>query len=119
MAKRTGGTFTPASIQKRARNALITKISRAEIRTTHLTGLTTDLGIELGKLIYWNRTHHGEHRLAITADRKKLRIHASLIASFQVGVLAGALCFNYASFMSTVPLALLLAAIAVAPALER
>ena len=34
-------------------NAIITKISRAEIRTTHVTGLVTDMGIELGKLIYW------------------------------------------------------------------
>jgi uncharacterized membrane protein YoaK (UPF0700 family) len=31
-------------------NAVITKISKAEIRTTHITGLITDLGIELGKL---------------------------------------------------------------------
>jgi uncharacterized membrane protein YoaK (UPF0700 family) len=36
------------------RNAIITKISRAEIRTTHVTGLVTDIGIELGKLFYWN-----------------------------------------------------------------
>jgi uncharacterized membrane protein YoaK (UPF0700 family) len=31
-------------------NAMITKISKAEIRTTHVTGLVTDIGIELGKL---------------------------------------------------------------------
>jgi uncharacterized membrane protein YoaK (UPF0700 family) len=30
-------------------NAMITKISKAEIRTTHVTGLVTDIGIELGK----------------------------------------------------------------------
>jgi uncharacterized membrane protein YoaK (UPF0700 family) len=35
-------------------NALITKISKTEIRTTHVTGIVTDIGIELGKLIYWN-----------------------------------------------------------------
>ena len=37
-------------------NAVITKISKAEIRTTHITGLVTDLGIELGKLLYINRS---------------------------------------------------------------
>jgi uncharacterized membrane protein YoaK (UPF0700 family) len=37
-------------------NALITKLSRAEIRTTHVTGIVTDIGIELGKMAYWNRT---------------------------------------------------------------
>jgi hypothetical protein len=31
-----------------------TKISKAEIRTTHVTGLVTDIGIELGKMLYWN-----------------------------------------------------------------
>jgi uncharacterized membrane protein YoaK (UPF0700 family) len=99
-------------------NALITKISRAEIRTTHLTGLTTDMGIELGKLLYWNRVaHHDEG--AVIADARKLRIHASLIASFLVGAIAGALCFNYAGYVSTIPLALALAAIAIAPALNR
>ncbi len=36
-------------------NAVITKISKARIRTTHVTGLVTDLGIELGKLLYVNR----------------------------------------------------------------
>lgn len=35
-------------------NAIVTKVSRAEIRTTHVTGLVTDIGIELGKLFYWN-----------------------------------------------------------------
>ncbi len=33
-------------------NATITKISGARIRTTHLTGMITDIGIELGKLTY-------------------------------------------------------------------
>ena len=37
-------------------NAMVTKISQAEVRTTHMTGVITDLGIELGKLLYWNRT---------------------------------------------------------------
>ncbi len=36
-------------------NAVISKLSRAEIRTTHVTGMATDLGIELGKLVYRNR----------------------------------------------------------------
>ena len=36
-------------------NAIITKISDAVIRTTHVTGMVTDLGIELGKALYFNR----------------------------------------------------------------
>ena len=36
-------------------NAVVTKLSGGVVRTTHLTGTVTDLGIELGKLLYWNR----------------------------------------------------------------
>lgn len=97
-------------------NALITKISRAEIRTTHLTGLTTDLGIEIGKLLYWNGSRPGDRRVPVKANRNKLRIHTTLIGSFLVGAIAGALGFSYAGFISTVPLSLALAAIAIAPA---
>lgn len=96
-------------------NALITKISRAEIRTTHLTGLSTDLGIEIGKLLYWNRHRPGEREAPVRANWNKLRIHATLIASFLAGGVAGALGFGYAGYVSTVPLALALATIAIAP----
>jgi uncharacterized membrane protein YoaK (UPF0700 family) len=97
-------------------NALITKISRAEIRTTHLTGLTTDMGIEIGKLLYWNSGKPGDKRVAVRANLNKLRIHATLIAAFLTGGIVGALGFSYAGFISTVPLALVLGSIAIAPA---
>lgn len=100
-------------------NALITKISRAEIRTTHLTGLTTDMGIEIGKLLYWNRNLEGDGHVAVTANRRKLRVHATLIGSFMIGGIAGALGFNYAGFISTVPLALALATISIAPVFNK
>jgi len=37
-------------------NALVTKISKARVRTTHLTGLFTDLGIELSQLFFYRKT---------------------------------------------------------------
>lgn len=86
-------------------NAMITKISHAEIRTTHVTGLVTDLGIELGKLLYVNRLTRDA---LVRADRRKLRIQVTLIASFFVGGLLGALGFKQAGFIATVPLSLLL-----------
>ena len=36
-------------------NATVSKMSSSQIRTTHMTGVVTDLGIELGKLLYWNQ----------------------------------------------------------------
>lgn len=100
-------------------NALITKISRAEIRTTHVTGLTTDMGIELGKLLYWNRDVAGNGHTAVVANRRKLRVHATLIGSFLMGGIAGALGFKLAGFISTVPLAIALAAISIAPVFRK
>ena len=96
-------------------NAVITKISRAVIRTTHITGLLTDLGIELGKLLYVNR--HPDQK-PVRANRDRLRVHGQLIASFFVGGLAGALGFKYLGYVSTVPLAALLLLLVMRPALD-
>jgi uncharacterized membrane protein YoaK (UPF0700 family) len=89
-------------------NAVITKISNAEIRTTHVTGLVTDLGIELGKLFYVNRLTRDS---LVQANYKKLRIHLALIGSFFVGGLVGAIGFKAVGFIATVPLSVLLIAL--------
>lgn len=86
-------------------NALITKISNAEIRTTHVTGLVTDIGIELGKLFYWNRRPANADALFVAANRARLRVHALLVGCFFVGGLAGALGFKYVGYTATIPLA--------------
>jgi len=86
-------------------NAVITKISNAEVRTTHVTGLVTDLGIELGKLLYVNR--HTREKLVL-GNRKKLRILFKLLISFFIGGLLGAIGFKTIGYISTVPLAVML-----------
>lgn len=86
-------------------NAVITKISNAEIRTTHVTGLVTDLGIELGKLFYINRLTRDR---LVVANRKKLRIHVTLITCFFVGGLLGAVGFKTMGYITTAPLSILL-----------
>lgn len=99
-------------------NAIVTKISRAEIRTTHMTGVVTDLGIELGRLVYWNRagcdsdsqTHQPVH-----ADPGRLRLLTAILGMFFAGGLTGALAFQHIGFSATVPLALLLMVLAVVP----
>ena len=96
-------------------NAVITKISQARIRTTHVTGLVTDLGIELGKLLYVNR--HPEMQ-PVRADRERLRVHAQLVLSFLVGGIAGALGFKHLGYVSTLPLALALLLLVLRPLLE-
>lgn len=96
-------------------NAVITKVSHSEIRTTHVTGLLTDLGIELGKVFYYNRSNFPKR---VVTNRRKLRIHSLLIASFFCGALAGAFGFKFAGYISTLPLALVLLALSWGPIVD-
>jgi len=93
-------------------NAVITKVSNAEIRTTHVTGLVTDIGIELGKLVYFNRS---PAPTKVLANRRKLSIHLSLVAAFFVGGVLGALGFKFWGYITTLPLAALLGLLVVGP----
>lgn len=68
-------------------NALVTTYSGAVIRTTHLTGLFTDLGILIGG---WLR---GE-----TLDRRKLFLFALIIVGFIAGGSLGAWLFLRLNF---------------------
>ncbi len=116
------GLFVPATVTLLCfimglQNAVVTKLSRAEIRTTHVTGIVTDIGIERGKLFYWNR-HKDDLGPAVMADRDRLRLLSSLAGSFFIGGLAGALGFKHVGYLSTVPLALMLVALALLPALD-
>jgi uncharacterized membrane protein YoaK (UPF0700 family) len=98
-------------------NALVTKLSNAEIRTTHMTGNITDIGIELGKLLYWN-ADGGAGRPKVSANRERLKLLSVLLLCFFVGGVAGALGFSRVGYMSTVPLAALLSALAIVPTLD-
>lgn len=94
-------------------NAIITKASSAIIRTTHVTGLSTDLGIELGKLFYFN--HRPIPSLVVRANRAKLSLHALLILYFFVGGVTGALGFKYVGYSATIALSAVLALLAIGP----
>lgn len=97
-------------------NAMITKISKAEIRTTHVTGLVTDIGIELGKLLYRNDPAVGMP--PVHADRRRLRLLASLLAMFLAGGVAGAFGFAHLGFVATLPLAAILLLLAAVPVFD-
>lgn len=84
------------SISMGMQNALVTRIAGAVVRTTHLTGIATDIGIELAKLVVWARQH-----ARITApiqfildfvkeeELKKLRVHLALFFAFLGGAFVG------------------------------
>ena len=96
-------------------NAVITKISHAEIRTTHVTGLVTDVGIELGKLLYVSPANHPR---PVRANLQRLRVHALLVGCFLGGGVLGALGFQHAGFVTAVPLAAAVGLVALRPVLH-
>ncbi|MGY6769123.1 YoaK family protein [Komagataeibacter sp. NFXK3] len=68
-------------------NATVTHISGARVRTTHMTGMLTDLGLELAQWM--------ENRLAPSPDvAARLRLHGAIIAAFVLGGAAGALGYG-------------------------
>lgn len=87
-------------------NAVASKVSGGKIRTTHMTGNFTDLGIELGKALYWNRFRTEATRVRPNLDR--VRLFGGLIAAFVLGGVAGAAGFKYVGFVCVLPLAALL-----------
>lgn len=112
------GLFIPATVALLCfimglQNAVVTKLSNAVIRTTHMTGIVTDLGIELGKLLYWNRVDATVPR--VVADRDRMRVLAGLLAAFVGGGVVGAYGFKRLGYGFTVPLAVVLTVVALVP----
>jgi uncharacterized membrane protein YoaK (UPF0700 family) len=69
-------------------NALVTRLSGAIVRTTHLTGVMTDLGIELARR--WHRTGRPAGRRSVAPSSAKVVLQLTIIGSFVVGAMAGA-----------------------------
>jgi len=93
-------------------NAIITKISNAEIRTTHVTGMITDIGIELGRAFYWNRSHSLR---PVRSDRRHLLLLSILVTLFFLGGALGATAFPHIGFLILLPVAALLAIFTILP----
>ncbi|MEM5382926.1 YoaK family protein [Paraburkholderia phymatum] len=115
--------FVPATVMLLCfimglQNAMITKLSGAEIRTTHMTGIVTDIGIELGKLCYWNASRDDPALTPVLANRERLKVHARMLASFFAGGVTGALGFKHVGYAATIPLACVLTVLAIIPLLD-
>lgn len=79
-------------------NALTTRATDAVIRTTHLTGITTDLGIGIARVIWGNKKNAQDLKKVSLANQ----IRMILIASFAGGSLIGAFVFihfEYGGFL--------------------
>src|SRR6202012_1434102 len=92
-------------------NAIITKISNAVIRTTHITGMITDIGIVLGRLCFGL----SETDSPLAEELARLRLLSSLVGLFFIGGVIGAIGFKHVGFFFTVPLAVILLLLAAMP----
>lgn len=69
-------------------NSLVTKISSATVRTTHLTGLFTDLGIELSQLFFYRKSEE------IKKLKTSIYLRLSIITFFFIGCFLGGFLYS-------------------------
>lgn len=69
-------------------NSLVTTISNATVRTTHLTGLFTDLGIELSQLFFYKLK---EQKVKLYSS---IKLRLTIISFFFLGGLLGGIFYS-------------------------
>lgn len=75
-------------------NALVTTISNSVVRTTHLTGLFTDLGIELSQLFFYKLP---EQQKKLTSS---IKLRLAIIGFFFAGCILGGISYTYIGIAS-------------------
>lgn len=101
-----------ATLSMGVQNATITRISSGVVRTTHLTGIVTDLGHESAQLaiVRWlfGRRAHGQEPEERGPSFQRLFLLASIFGSFVLGSVVGALVYlEYPHWSMAAPIALL------------
>lgn len=74
-------------------NSMVTRLSGAVVRTTHLTGVVTDLGIETGRWLRWAFAHLATRRHGtriISPGGTRIALLATVAISFTAGAILGA-----------------------------
>ena len=69
-------------------NSLVTKISQSTVRTTHLTGLFTDLGIELSQLFFYKKVEE------VKKLKTSIYLRFSIISFFFIGCVSGGFIYQ-------------------------
>lgn len=79
-------------------NSLVTRLSGAVVRTTHLTGVITDLGIEAARWYRWHRSKLAHIPVLVAAREAPTRPHptqtillVTIASAFTVGGVLGAI----------------------------
>lgn len=69
-------------------NSLVTNISKSTVRTTHLTGLFTDLGIELSQLFFYKKPEE------VKKLKTSIFLRLSIITFFFLGCFSGGIIYQ-------------------------
>jgi uncharacterized membrane protein YoaK (UPF0700 family) len=98
-------------------NSLVTRLSGAVVRTTHLTGIVTDLAIESARWYRWQRAKLHVPQLfpdrspAVRPAPEKLMLLLTIVGAFTTGALLGAeLTLRASRWAMLMPAAAILAA---------
>lgn len=70
-------------------NSMVTRISNAVVRTTHLTGLFTDLGIELSQLFFYKEKSY------LNKLRSTIFLRLRIISFFFIGGIVGGVFYSH------------------------
>ena len=70
-------------------NSLVTRVSNSVVRTTHLTGIFTDLGIEVSQLFFI------KNKIRNTKTKASIQLKLTIIACFFIGGLVGGLVYSW------------------------
>lgn len=91
-------------------NAVVTRISNARVRTTHVSGTATDIGIELAMLYEVLRRKVSPKEAPLYLDR--LRLHGLTLLSFLAGGVAGIWLYKWLGYGFLLPVGFALMALA-------
>lgn len=88
-------------------NTVMTILSGGAIRSTHMTGTATDLGIEISKMLYYRRSDNPKlpH---VHVNKPKAKLFAGLMIAFLLGGVVGAWGYHTVGHHFTLPVAAVL-----------
>ena len=77
-------------------NSLVTTISSARVRTTHLTGLFTDLGIDLSQLFFYKEKEQKDKLIS------SIKLRLTIISFFFIGGIIGGISYTKVGLLTLI-----------------
>lgn len=88
-------------------NTVMTILSGGAIRSTHMTGTATDLGIEISKMLYYSRSDNPKLP-NVRVNKPKAKLFTGLLLAFLAGGLIGAWGYHTVGHHFALPVAAVL-----------